>query len=102
MVQLRLRLPVMPADIACPLCDGVADRFGDHSQCCPCGGDRVKRHNCLLSIVSSKAHIVLKKQERGLEGWVQHGQLARPVAELANSREQQAAVAAVATLGSSN
>ena len=54
-VQLRLRLPVMPADIACPLCDGVADRFGDHSRCCPCGGDRVKRHNHLRSIVAGRA-----------------------------------------------
>ena len=55
MVQLRLRLPVLPADIACPLCDGVADRFGDHSRCCPCGGDWVKRHNRLRSIVAGRA-----------------------------------------------
>jgi len=40
MIQLRLRLPVAPTDVACPLCDGVADRFGDHSRSCPCGGDR--------------------------------------------------------------
>ena len=38
MVQLRLRLPVVPADSPCPLCDGVVDRFGDHARCCPCGG----------------------------------------------------------------
>ena len=37
LVKLRLRLPVAAA---CPLCDGVADRFGDHALGCPCGGDR--------------------------------------------------------------
>ena len=42
MVQLRLRLAVVPTDAACPLCDGVADRFGDHSRSCPCGGDGSK------------------------------------------------------------
>ena len=26
------------ADTASSLCDGVADRDGDHSRCCPCGG----------------------------------------------------------------
>ena len=55
MVQLRLRLTVVPTDAACPLCDGVADRFGDHSRSCPCGGDRVKRHNRLRSIVAARA-----------------------------------------------
>ena len=55
MVQLRLRLAVVPTDAACPLCDGVADRFGDHSRSCPCGGDRVKRHNRLRSIVAARA-----------------------------------------------
>ena len=51
----RLRLPVVPADAACPLCDGVTDRFGSHSRCCPCGGDRVKRHNRLRSILAARA-----------------------------------------------
>ncbi|CAE7509804.1 unnamed protein product [Symbiodinium sp. CCMP2592] len=55
MVQLRLRLPVAPTDVACPLCDGVADRFGAHSLCCPCGGDRIKRHNRLRSVVATRS-----------------------------------------------
>ena len=42
--------------MACPLCDGVADRFGDHAQNCPCGGDRTKRHNRLRSVLAAKAH----------------------------------------------
>ena len=32
MVRLRLRLPVAASDAVCPLCDGIADKFGDH---CP-------------------------------------------------------------------
>ena len=55
MVQLRLRLPVASADEACPLCDGVADSFGDHARCCACGGDRTKRHNRLRSVLASRA-----------------------------------------------
>ena len=31
-VRLRLRLPVADCDVACPLCDGAADTFGDHSR----------------------------------------------------------------------
>ena len=54
MVQLRLRLPVSPEDTRCPLCDGVADTFGDHSRCCPCGGDRVKRHNRFRAVVAAR------------------------------------------------
>jgi len=40
MVQMRLRLPVATSESACPLCDGVADLYGDHARACPCGGDR--------------------------------------------------------------
>ena len=39
----------------CPLCDGTADRFGDHARACPCGGDRVKRHNRLRTVVATRA-----------------------------------------------
>ena len=52
MLQLRLRLPVSPADAPCALCDGTADRFGDHARACPCGGDRTKRHNRLRAVVA--------------------------------------------------
>ena len=55
LVKLRLRLPVAVADAACPLCDGVADRFGDHALGCPCGGDRTKRHNRLRSVLAARA-----------------------------------------------
>ena len=48
-------MPVAPTDAACPLCDGVADSHGDHSRCCPCGGDRVKRHNRLRAVVAARA-----------------------------------------------
>ena len=43
---LHLRLPVASSDGFCPLCDGIADRFGDHARTCPCGGDRCKRQQC--------------------------------------------------------
>lgn len=55
MVCLRLRLPVASEDMACPLCDGVADRLGDHARACPCGGDRTKRHHRLRSILAARA-----------------------------------------------
>ena len=55
MVQLRLRLPVAATDMDCPLCDGVADSHGDHARVCPCGGDRVKRHNRLRSVLAARA-----------------------------------------------
>ncbi len=42
-----LRVPLMECDTICPLCDGILDKFGDHSLVCPCGGDRTKRHNLL-------------------------------------------------------
>ena len=56
MVRLRLRMPVMPSDTACPLCDAACDRFGDHARVCPCGGDRTKRHNRLRSVLAARAH----------------------------------------------
>ena len=31
------------------------DRFGDHALVCPCGGDRVKRHNRLRSTLAARA-----------------------------------------------
>ena len=52
---MRLRLPVASADGFCPLCDGTADRYGDHARACPCGGDRTKRHNRLRTVVATKA-----------------------------------------------
>ena len=69
MVQLRLRLPVTVGDAACPLCDGVADQFGDHSRSCPCGGDRVKRHNRLRSILAARvqaAGLTVEVEKSGL------------------------------------
>ena len=55
MVCLRLRLPVASEDVACPLCDGIADRMGDHARACPCGGDRTKRHHRLRSVLAARA-----------------------------------------------
>ncbi|CAE7336972.1 unnamed protein product [Symbiodinium natans] len=55
MVRLRLRLPVAASDAVCPLCDGIADKFGDHARACPCGGDRTKRHNRLRSLLAARA-----------------------------------------------
>lgn len=54
LLRLRLRLPIAPSDGFCPLCDGVADSFGDHAQVCPCGGDRGKRHNRLRNFFAAK------------------------------------------------
>ena len=55
LLRMRLRLPIAASDSFCPLCDGVADRFGDHARACACGGDRVKRHNRLRSVVAARA-----------------------------------------------
>ena len=55
LLQMRLRMPVAPHDDFCPLCDGIADKFGDHSRACPCGGDRVKRHNRLRTVLAAAA-----------------------------------------------
>ena len=52
---MRLRMPVAASDVACPFCDGIADKFGDHSRSCPCGGDRTKRHNRLRSVLAARA-----------------------------------------------
>ena len=41
---------LMAIAIYCPLCNGIADRFGDHARACPCGGDRTKRHNGLRTV----------------------------------------------------
>ena len=66
---LRLRLRPRRSEGYCPLCDGVADVYGDHSRVCPCGGDRVKRHNRLRSVLSgSAAAAVLSPQPWGLHG----------------------------------
>ena len=55
MVRLRLRLPLAENDLACPLCDGVTDKFGDHARVCPWGGNRVKRHNELRKLLGAQA-----------------------------------------------
>ena len=55
LLRMRLRVPVASSDGYCPLCDGIADRFGDHARACPCGGDRTKRHNRLRAVVAARA-----------------------------------------------
>ena len=55
MVRLRLRLEVIDADNACPLCDATMDQFGDHARTCACGGDRTKRHNRLRAVLAARA-----------------------------------------------
>ena len=45
----------MAIAIYCHLCNGIADRFGDHARACPCGGDRTKRHNRLRTVLAAKA-----------------------------------------------
>ena len=73
LLRLRLRLPVASSDGFCPLCDGTADRFGDHARTCPCGGDRCKQHNRLRSVLAAKAGAAglsqrLKKRTSSLPG----------------------------------
>eukprot|EP00438_Fugacium_kawagutii_P021855 Skav233024 [mRNA] locus=scaffold909:522290:526210:+ [translate_table: standard] len=55
LLRMRLRLPIASSDGFCPLCDGLADSYGDHARACPCGGDRGKRHNRLRNLFASKA-----------------------------------------------
>ena len=52
-----LRLPVASSDGFCPLCDDIADRFGDYARSCLCGGDRSKRHNRLRNVLAACASI---------------------------------------------
>ena len=81
MVRLRLRLPVAEADHHCPLCDGVADRYGDHARGCACGGDRTKRHNRLRSLLAARA------QAAGLSPVVEKPGLLPPRPEAAGGAE---------------
>ena len=81
MVCLRLRLPVASEDVACPLCDAVADRMGDHARACPCGGDRTKGHHRLRSILASRA------QAGGLNPVVEKAGLLPPRLDLAAAPE---------------
>ena len=52
LLRLRLRLPIASSDGYCTMCDGLADRFGDHARACTCDGDRVKRHNRLRNLLA--------------------------------------------------
>ena len=81
MVRLRLRLPVADSDMACPLCDGTSDSFGDHARVCPCGGDRVKRHNQLRNILAGRARAA------GLQPEVEKPNLLPPRPELHGGAE---------------
>ena len=36
LLRLRLRLPVAATEGYCPLCDGVAEVYGDRARTCPC------------------------------------------------------------------
>ena len=55
LVRMRLRMALVDKDLPCPLCDGIADRFGDHARVCPRGGDRTKRHHRLRSVLAARA-----------------------------------------------
>ncbi|CAK9038385.1 132 kDa protein [Durusdinium trenchii] len=80
-IMVCLRLPVASADVACPLCDAVADRMGDHARACPCGGDRTKRHHRLRSILAARA------QAGGLNPVVEKGGLLPPRLDFAGAPE---------------
>ena len=87
MVRLRLRLPLAEDDLACPLCDGVADKFGDHARVCPCGGDRVKRHNELRNLLGGRARAA------GLQPELEKANLLPPRPELHGGAEDGSDVA---------
>ena len=86
MVRLRLRLPVAGEDVACPLCDGTADKYGDHARVCPCGGDRVKRHNELRNLLAARA------KAAGLQPEIEKANLLPPRPELQGGVEDGSAV----------
>ena len=50
----RVIAPVTASEGFCPLCDRVAGRFVDHAPACPCGGDRVKRHIGLRTVLAER------------------------------------------------
>lgn len=81
MVKLCLRLAVSTEDVACPLCDGAADKFGDHARVCPCGGDRVKRRNELRNLVVARSKTV------GLQPEIEKANLLPPRPELSGGAE---------------
>lgn len=76
MVRMRLRLPVAGGDIACPLCDGTADKFGDHARVCPCVGDCVSRHHELCNLLAARA------KAAGLQPEIEKANLRPPRPEL--------------------
>ena len=71
-LRMRLRVPVASTDGYCPLCDGIADRYGDHARACPCGGDRTKRHNRLRGLVAARASAAGLSPEVEKQGLLPH------------------------------
>ena len=52
MLQRWLRSPFADEDVFCTQCDGVMDKWGDHSLTCCGGGDRTRRHNKVRNLAS--------------------------------------------------
>ena len=50
-LRTRLCVPDSHADVWCPFCDGVMDRFSHHAAMCAAGGERVLRHNAARNVV---------------------------------------------------
>ena len=71
-LRMRLRVPVASTDGYCPLCDGIADRYGDHARACPCGGDRTKRHNRLRGLMAARASAAGLSPEVEKQGLLPH------------------------------
>lgn len=64
----RLRLPLLDAPGACPLCGACLDVFMDHALVCPCGGDRTLRHNSVRNVFHAKACAAGLRAEREKPG----------------------------------
>ena len=58
-------MPFLPEVWHASLCDGVMDRDADHALVCPCGGDRIKRHNRLRTALAAPAAAAVARSRRG-------------------------------------
>ncbi len=60
----HLRIPIYEQDGFCPCCGMVSDKWADHAEIWPCGGDRTTRHNALRNAFHAEASEAGSRNER--------------------------------------
>jgi len=56
-IAYRLGVPLLNAEISCPMCTQIIDINGDHATCCAKSGDLIVRHNTLRNLVDNLASV---------------------------------------------